>query len=102
MRFVVALARVGTWLAAGIAALATAAFVRIVAAGDDGWGGMAFTVDALPAAAAVLLLGVFPAAAVYGRTERRGDLTRLLVAAAALAVLIAEVVVIHTLPHRGE
>ncbi len=60
MRFVVVLARVGAWLAAGIAALATAGFVWLAATGDDGWGGLAFAMAALPAAAAVLLLGVFP------------------------------------------
>ncbi len=102
MRFVVVLARVGAWLAAGIAALATAGFVWLAATGDDGWGGLAFAMAALPAAAAVLLLGVFPAAAVDGRTERRGDLTRLQVAAAALAVLVAETVILPSLPHRGE
>jgi len=90
------------WLAAAVAAVATVAWIGIVADGNYCWSAFAFSMCFEGTNVGILLRGVIPSCVRYFRTRDRKDLTSLRLAACSFVVLLAEIVALTITAMRGE
>src|SRR5205085_6618948 len=76
-----------SWLAAILAVLASAVWVRIVADGNYCWDAFASTMTAIPLGAGSLLLGVLPSSILYFKTKQQRDSRSFTLAGCSLVML---------------
>ena len=92
-----------SWIAVVLCALATAAWVRIVADGNYCWSAFGFMMIGGHLSAASLFLVVLTSAVLYFKSGQKRDLRSLWLGGCSFIVLVAEIVlVIWVIPQRGE
>ncbi len=92
-----------SWLAVGMAALATVGGLAIIAMGNDVWAAFAFGMVTTSVNLGILLLAILPSGIAYLRNRQREDRANLLRASGSFVVMLIEALLLNCLlPMRGE